>query len=408
MLTALPCPRRGSARRCVVAVAALAFVWGASPALAHTGAVVAKASFCNPPGPIATPSATGFDYHYAPTYVPEEADRHYRFAWKDGDQDPTGKFSFFYFDHDLPSAFPPESVDGVKADGTSTGTPPEGKIIRVVGGAEARNIYVSCACIAEDGGQSECDAGTLPNCADGGPRWCDNYVDWDTSQLADGSYWIVAVNNDPPYHAYNVSEAPVRVRHGAHALPAVIVVQPDGIGQADDHFQVVAIVAGTGPLTMDIAYGINTPAETERPVHLVASGIAITPAADGTVTYEWDTSKESNAPHFVQVKITDGSGASSYSDSRYAVSIFHRPSDDGGAPDLGSSGPLGGEDAGTSGPGGMKSGGCATGGGDRLGSGFVGLVGLFSLVGLVGVGGLGGRRRAIRRARRGFRSGCTG
>ena len=32
--------------------------------------------------------------------------------------------------------------------------------------------------------------------------------------LAPGEYWIAAVNNDPPFHLYNLSYAPVRVSHG--------------------------------------------------------------------------------------------------------------------------------------------------------------------------------------------------
>lgn len=307
-----PMPRR-------LASALLAPLLLAHPVLAHQGAVVAKAEMCNPPGPLQTPTDGGIDYHYEPAYVPEEADQHYRFSWVDGDQDPTGRFTFFYVDHQLPAAVPPDAVDG------QNGQTPIGKIIRTTGGKEARDIYVSCACAQRDAATGPCDGGTVPDCSDGGARWCDDTLDWDTSAVPPGVYWIAAVNNDPPYHVFNMSEAPVRVTHGGHKPPVVQVVRPDGLGGGvDQSYRVVAIVAGTGALTMDVAYGINLPSDVLKPVTVVARKVPIQPAPDGTVTWDFDVSKLPNNPYFVEITVTDDTGASTYSDSRYYLSVFHR------------------------------------------------------------------------------------
>ena len=312
-------------------LAACAIALSPAPSAAHNGAVVAKAVFCAPPPPSRTPTdGGGVDYHYLPRYVPEEADQRYHLAWQDGDMDPTGKFTFFFLDHDVPISLRVDYIDGT---GGAAGI---GKIVKTIDGREARDVYVSCACVSQDlGGGEVCDSGTMAgtNCADGGARWCDNGIDWDTSQVPDGVYWIAAVNNDPPYHVYNMSEAPVRVSHAAHKPPAVMVVKPDGFGSADSIYRVTALVAGAGPLTMSVAYGIDVDPQVTNPVHVIASKLPLTPTADGTVTYEWDVSRLPNSEYFVEVTISDDSGASSFSDSRYGIGVFHAaPASDLGAP----------------------------------------------------------------------------
>ena len=380
-----------------------------SPVFAHNGAVVAKASFCLPPPPGHFPTdASGVEYHYVPRYAPEEADQHYRFAWQDGDMDPTGKFTFYYVDHDLPVALRVDYVDG------TGGTQGIGKLMKSVDGREARDVYVSCACVAQDGGGDLCDAGILPNCVDGGARWCDNWIDWDTSQVPDGVYWIAAVNNDPPYHLYNMSEAPIRVSHGTHKPPAVMVVKPDGYGSAETLYRVTALVAGEGKLTMNVAWGIDNDPAVTNPLHVIASKVPITPASDGTVTYDWDVSKLPNEAYFIEVTVTDDTGASSYSDSRQGIGVFHPPVKDGGSAVADLAATM--ERGDLAQAGGAKTGGCGCrigegrGGASRRGSVrgmFAALIAIaFAIVTRGRAGRLPNRRR--RAAPPGARSGCTG
>src|SRR5262249_18348120 len=139
-------------------------------------------------------------------YVPEEADKVYTISWKDGDTDPTARFTFYYIDHSFADAVSYQQV------------PLVGTVVRDVQGRDADGVYASCTCTPNP------DLGV--SCDDGGTRWCDNSIDWDTSQVPDGVYWLVATNTDPPYFVYNQSSAPVRVSHGASKPPVAIVLRP--------------------------------------------------------------------------------------------------------------------------------------------------------------------------------------
>src|SRR5581483_4448020 len=77
-------------------VAALALLV-AAPAEAHIGAILAQARFSAPPTPKVTPSDMGVIFDN--TYPWAAADQAYTIAWDDGDNDPTGNFSFYYLDH---------------------------------------------------------------------------------------------------------------------------------------------------------------------------------------------------------------------------------------------------------------------------------------------------------------------
>jgi MYXO-CTERM domain-containing protein len=287
----------------------------AHPALAHVGAVVSKATFCSPPPPAQSALDSGVIY----SYLPEDADASYRIAWQDGDTDPTGKFTFYYLDHEPPTAVDANAIE-------TLATP-----VRTVDGRDAASVYVSCACVAVDAGADICDAGTAPNCADGGARWCDNFVDWDTSTILDGVYWIAAVNNDPPYHVYNMSQSPVRVSHGAHKPPVVIVLKPDGLGPgADTSYRASVLVSGEGQLTLDFDWGIDEKNQVNGPVHAIARGVPVVVGSDGAVAYSWDVSALPNEVYFLSATVKDDAGGVSFSDSRYGLSVFHRVGTDAG------------------------------------------------------------------------------
>jgi hypothetical protein len=338
------------------AAVALALL-GPGTAAAHVGAVVSKATFCAPPPPTEIPSdaGAGLDYRYAPA----EADTHYLLQWQDGDTDPTGKFTFYYVDHQIPIAVDATTVEtmGMANDATAG-------LIHTVDQREARDIYVSCACVAQDaatgsGGGDPCDAGIVPSCnPDAGARWCDNAIDWDTSAIPDGVYWIAAVNNDPPYHVYNTSVAPVRITHGGgHKAPIVIVTRPDGLMGSDTHYTVQSIVVGDPPLTLDYAYGINDINSVNDPVRSFAHAVPTVPGPNGAVAYDWDVSALKNQVYFVSLTVTDGSGAQSWSDSRYGLSVYHHL-EAGSAPDAADAAIAPAVDAGAPPPG-SGSGGCA-------------------------------------------------
>jgi hypothetical protein len=105
-------------------------------------------------------------------------------------------------------------------------------------------IYISCTCTPALG----------VVCPDAGPRDCRDAFAWDTHALPDGTYWVIAVDYDPPFDVYSVSETPVRVAHGgAPAPPAVVVIPPDGIGVADRAYTIDGL--GAAPLTLDLEYG---------------------------------------------------------------------------------------------------------------------------------------------------------
>ncbi|MSP59556.1 MAG: hypothetical protein EXR72_04295 [Myxococcales bacterium] len=283
----------------------------AGSARAHVGASVAKASYLHPaaPGRVGAGTDGGSATDYS-KYVPEEANASYRIDWADGDADPTGRFTFYYLDHAISDAVSAEQVEQI------------GKLVRDVKGRDAAGIFVACSC--------EADAGVECPKVDGGARWCDNFVDWDTSGLTDGAYWIAAVNNDPPFHVYNLSFAPVRVHHGAAKPPVVIVVRPDGLLDADRSYRVAVVAVGTGAMTLQLAYGQNDVKKVLGPVSSIAKQLPAVAGAEGLVGYEWAIAEIPNGSYFVRATVTDGSGQS-YADSRYGLAVYHAPGDDGGA-----------------------------------------------------------------------------
>ena len=252
----------------------------AGSAGAHVGAVVSQAAFCRPPPPAHQATDGGLVFRWAP----EEADSRYRIAWLDGDFDPTGRFTFYAVDHQVPIA-----VDTSVIDGQGGNDPGIGRVLKTTDGREARDLWVSCSCEAEDAGGGECDGGLPGLCADAGARWCDDRIEWDTGAVADGVYWIAAVNNDPPYHVYNTTAAPIRVAHGPRRPPVVIVIRPDGLGAGVDRsYDISALVAGEPPLTIDLAWGINDLDRVNQPLHPIASGLPAVPGPDGAFHYGWD------------------------------------------------------------------------------------------------------------------------
>ncbi|HZS37507.1 MAG TPA: hypothetical protein VFF06_11810 [Polyangia bacterium] len=289
----------------------LAVLFLAQPARAHLGAVVANARFTKPPPPSVTAVDAGVALAPFTFESTGPGSFTYTVSWEDGDNDPTGRFYFYFLDHCPSFAVAPADI---KTMATSI---PDG----------ALGIWASCDCNP--------DAGVI--CPDAGVRDCRNSITWDTSTLATGTYWVIAVNDDPPYLVYSVSGSPVRVQHQAAdpQPPAAIVLRPDGFGSWDTSYRTQWYAVGKPPLTIDLSYGIDDPTKVLGPTTSLIKDVHGYQNPDGTVAWDWDVSGlESLGVYFLRVTVTDGNGAafSTYTDSRYQLSVFHPDLDAGAGP----------------------------------------------------------------------------
>jgi hypothetical protein len=279
----------------------------ASTARAHVGANPSKAVFATPPAPSANPTDGGLSL--AP-YTFASADASYTVKWTvDTPNDPTGRFAFYWMPY-----VPPSQVTFDQVQTVATAIPE-------ASGDNA--IWVSCSC---DG-----DAGVT--CPDAGSRVgkCGiTQFTWNTSSLAAGTYWLLALNNDPPYQIYTVAGGPVRVAHGGAALPpASIVVLPDGLFAFDQGFRTLWISTGQAPLHFNLTYGVNDPMhalDTPKPL-----GTDITPIknADGSYSWDWDLSLYTDGLYWFGVEVSDATGQKSQTRSWLGCNVYHPPKDGG-------------------------------------------------------------------------------
>ncbi len=274
----------------------------AARAAAHSGGQPVNAQFTSPLAPTTTPSAGGV--MLAPVTIPQ-ADGTFDVTWADGDMDPTGLFTFYYLDH--------EPTFGVSADDIEQIATP----IKEVGKAGLVQIYAGCNCDA--------DAGAGIVCADLGARDCRNSFTWDTSAVPAGTYWVIALNDDPPFKLYNPSGVPVRIAHGGASLPpAVIALRPDGFGSYDKSYRVQWYATGKAPLKIDLSHGTREPGAVLGPTTSIAKNVTAIMNPDGTQSYDWDVSKLTSLKvYFLRVTVTDADGVSAYTDSRYGLSVYH-------------------------------------------------------------------------------------
>ncbi len=276
--------------------------------IAHLGAMVSLARFTSPTPPVATRT---FDAITVEPYTFDSADQSFRVAWNDGDNDPTARYYFYYLDHAPTSQVP---------------TPDLQRLATPIPGPPSDGIWASCDC-STDAGVTCID--------DGGPRDCRNEFTWDTSQVPTGSYWLIAVNVDPPYLVHSVSRAPVRIAHGGAALPpAAIVLLPDGFGAHAGVYRTQWLAAGAAPLSFDLSYGIDRAKVVLNPTTPIVRGISPTPLADGSYVYDWDLGAIEDNVYFLRVTVRDGQGVSAYTDSALDLTVFHPP-DLGAAVDAG-------------------------------------------------------------------------
>jgi hypothetical protein len=289
--------------KCCSWVAAAALLAVGQTAGAHVGAAVAVAKFTNPVEPTVAhvdPNDTVGWSGFA------SADGSITVTWDDGDMDPTGRFIFYYMDHAPTFQVPVEAIEG--GLGTKIDDP-----VNNGGG-----YFASCFCSMDLGV-------TCPMVTRDPSTNCANQLTWNTSALPAGTYWLIAINNDPPFHVYNAANAPVRIAHGGAPLPpAVAVVRPDGYGSFDHSYHLQWLAAGTPPLHFDISYGVEDTGTALQPSAGIASGVAGTVNGDGTFGYDWDISSLSNNTiYWVRLQVTDGAGVSTYTDSHYGMTVYH-------------------------------------------------------------------------------------
>jgi len=223
--------------------------------------------------------------------------------------DPTARFSFYYLDYTPPSAVPYAQILGVA-------TP-----IPEASGDNA--IWLSCTC--------DDDAGVI--CPDAGSRagQCGlTHFTWNTASVPAGAYWVLALNNDPPYQVYTVSGGPVRVAHGGAPFPpASAVVLPDGLFAADLVSRTLWVSTGQAPLHFNVFDGIDDATHALDPPK--ALGAAVTPIknVDGTYSYDWDLSSYSDGLYYFGVEVSDATGQKSSARSWLGQNVYHPPKDGG-------------------------------------------------------------------------------
>lgn len=298
----------------------LSVLLGALPAFAHVGAILSTAKFVTPAPPPVTMSPSGDGVILAP-YTFATADKTFEVSWTDGDNDPTGHFFFYYFDHD-----PTRQIS--ITDIPKVGTP----AIDLATGQPAA-LWAGCMCPFPD-----MNANISVVCPDLGTtmRDCANDFMWDTSKITAGTYWLVALNLDPPQATFSIAGGPVRIAHAGAALPpAVTILRPDGYGTWDKSYRVQWYAQGTPPLTIDLAYGNYDSASVLMPAMPLASNVQVSPNPDGTQAWDWDlTNYPSLSSFYLQVTVTDGNGVKTTTDSTYGLSVYHSNSDGGAPPDL--------------------------------------------------------------------------
>ena len=292
-------------KRSALVFCAAAALLASGRAAAHVGAAVAVAKFKTP----ADPGITHADPNdsIAPTpFVWTTADTSYTVTWDDGDADPTGRFTFYYMDHQPTFQV---TADDVETGGIATKIDNPDNL--------SGGFFASCYCEGDQG--VTCPVVTRDPAGN-----CANQVTWNTTSIAAGTYWIIAVNNDPPFHVYYPSNAPIRVSHGGTPLPAAVIVRPDGFGAWDTSYHLQWLADGKAPLTFALAYGLEDTGTALMPQTDIATGLTPTPNSDGTYGYDWDVSAlQTNKSYWVRLTVTDGDGNTAYTDSHFAATIFH-------------------------------------------------------------------------------------
>ena len=92
------------------------------------------------------------------------------------------------------------------------------------------------------------------------------------------------------------------------------------------------LLTGQAPFHVDLVCALDDTVRAGGTFTPIASDVPLVAGADGSFTYEWDTSKLEGAHiYYVRVTVTDATSQTVFSDSRAGVTVFHP----GDQPELG-------------------------------------------------------------------------
>jgi len=180
-----------------------------------------------------------------------------------------------------------------------------------------------------------------------------NEVEWDTSAVPSGTWFVWTVAHDDPFEMWAFARGVVSVAHGDEApWPAVVVTRPDEGTPAADESALLRYESfdpdGTGRVTLEASRALGG----GEPVTL-ASDLP----ADASGSFEWDTRDVEAGDWTIKATIVDARGLTSSAYARFFVRVAHRPKGTGGTGGGGGgSGGVGG-DGGAIGAGGHPEGG---------------------------------------------------
>jgi MYXO-CTERM domain-containing protein len=224
-----------------------------------------------------------------PADVGEVADQAYLVRWLDNDTDPTGVFEFYF----QPANVPPQ-------------------------------WFLTSPLFLHQG---------IPG---GGAIRVDdrtNQLSWDTSGVPEGSYFVYSITRDPPLDPiYTFSPFPVTVKHsGTPAAPAVVVDEPDGVGDiAAARYATKWHASGEGVLTATVR-GYKFPPDMV-PIPLVTDLPMVARNGRQEGCFDWDVEAADEGYYFTEVEVKDGRGRTHRAYSPLFLVVYREPGMDAGVP----------------------------------------------------------------------------
>ncbi|HWV39969.1 MAG TPA: hypothetical protein VN033_15980 [Vulgatibacter sp.] len=154
-----------------------------------------------------------------------------------------------------------------------------------------------------------------------------NQVEWDTSSVPAGTWFVWTVAHDDPFEMWAFARGAVSVAHdGERPWPAVIVTRPDENSAVGDEMVVLAYESfdpeGTAAVRLEATRALD------------GSGLVVIAEdlpAHPTGSFLWDTRDVEEGDWTIQATITDARGLSSSAFGRSFVRVQHRSKGTGGA-----------------------------------------------------------------------------
>jgi len=166
-----------------------------------------------------------------------------------------------------------------------------------------------------------------------------NALDWDTSSVAPGTWFVWTVAHDDPFEMWAFARGVVSVsRDGELPWPAVIVSRPDeGSTLVGDESVLLHYESfdpdGTARVTLEATRSLDG-----ENLVMIAQDLPADPAG----SFVWDTREVGNGDWMIKATIVDSRGLSSSAYGRAFVRVAHRTKGTGGAGGGGGTGGAGG------------------------------------------------------------------